>query len=197
MRLSRRVGYAVRALVGLAARRGALVPSYDVARDFGIPERMLIQVCALLVRAGILHSLRGHRGGYGLARPAAGIPLLEVVEAVEGTLRCEAVPLGGKAGAALDRRLEQACRRATQAERKVLAGVTVADLAGRQRRKKPATQPGRVSACHICGEKPASRRGCCASCYRRLAELVRAGVVTWAEMEQWGVILPAAKGGER
>jgi Rrf2 family protein len=124
----------VRALVGLAARPGARAPSYDVARECGILGQALVQLRQPLVKVGILHSVRGHCGGYGLARPAADISLLEVVEAVDGAVRCEAGLMGAKAGAALDRRLELVCQHATQAERQVLAGVTVADLARGRRR---------------------------------------------------------------
>ena len=56
----------------------------EIASRQGIPERYLEQMMASLRRAGLLRSSRGPRGGYQLARPAAGINLAEVLECLEG-----------------------------------------------------------------------------------------------------------------
>jgi Rrf2 family protein len=50
----------------------------------------------LLVRAGLLDSQRGARGGLTLARSASQITMLEIVEAIEGPIafnRCTATPV--------------------------------------------------------------------------------------------------------
>jgi hypothetical protein len=70
------------------------------------------------------------RGGYRLARPAKGITLLEVVEAVEGPLRGEAPPLGiTPEGRRLDSRLQAMCDQAAKTVRGRLRRVSLADLA--------------------------------------------------------------------
>jgi hypothetical protein len=61
---------------------------------------------------------------------------LEVVEALDGPLRGAAPVVSSKDGGALDRRLAAVCLAVTQKERKILAGVTVADLAKRRRQSK-------------------------------------------------------------
>lgn len=48
-----------------------------------IPERFLPRVMTDLTRAGLVEGRTGRTGGYRLARPAAGITLLDVISAIE------------------------------------------------------------------------------------------------------------------
>lgn len=48
------------------------VQSQDISERLGLPRRYLEQVMQQLVRAGILRGVRGPRGGYRMARNAAG-----------------------------------------------------------------------------------------------------------------------------
>lgn len=77
--------HALRALAHLAAAPGeGAVLGRDLAREVGVPAHYLSKVLATLARAGLLAATRGARGGYRLARPAAEILLIEVVEPFEG-----------------------------------------------------------------------------------------------------------------
>jgi Rrf2 family transcriptional regulator, iron-sulfur cluster assembly transcription factor len=100
LELTRRGDYAVRAMIALAAPDGPSIRSVPrIAEDMGIPRRFLPQVMRDLVAAGLVGSETGRTGGYRLARPAAEITLLEVVEAVEGdTRRLTCVLRGGPCG---------------------------------------------------------------------------------------------------
>ena len=81
-----------------------------------------------LVSAGVLRSTKGPNGGYRLARLPKQITLLEVVEAVDGTIRGE-VPVVGKDGAAaLDRKLQTICDAVANIVRERLGKVTLAHL---------------------------------------------------------------------
>lgn len=51
-----------------------------------IPPAFLSKILGQCAKAGILRTKKGPRGGVALARPAAAIPLLEIVEACEGSL---------------------------------------------------------------------------------------------------------------
>jgi Rrf2 family protein len=83
--------YAVRALSELARVGGAgPVPIGEIARRRDIPVQFLEGMFATLRRAGILQSQRGVKGGYSFARPPQEITVLDVVEALEGTLETEA-----------------------------------------------------------------------------------------------------------
>lgn len=79
--LSRTSEYALRAVVHLAEREdSARVRVDEMAGELGIPRNYLSKILHQLVRAGILESVRGPRGGFRLALPADRLPLLQVVE---------------------------------------------------------------------------------------------------------------------
>jgi len=100
LELTRRGDYAVRAMLALAARRGASATSVrEIARAMGIPAGFLPRVMGDLARAGLVSSRTGRSGGYALTRPPARISLLEVIEAVEGdSRRTSCVLRGGPCG---------------------------------------------------------------------------------------------------
>lgn len=79
--------YALRALVELY-RHGdnGPVPIAELARRRQIPVQFLEQLFAILRRAGVVRSQRGVKGGYSLARPAAEVTVLELVELLDGPL---------------------------------------------------------------------------------------------------------------
>lgn len=55
----------------------------QVARSTRVPEAVLAKAFQHLVRAGLAIGVRGSAGGYRLARPAAKITVLDVLEAFE------------------------------------------------------------------------------------------------------------------
>lgn len=54
-----------------------------ISASMQIPERFLPRVMTGLTRAGLVEGRAGRTGGYRLARPAAGITLLDVISAIE------------------------------------------------------------------------------------------------------------------
>jgi Rrf2 family protein len=100
LELTRRGDYAVRAMLALADRHAdAPTTVREIADAMDIPPGILPRVMADLARAGLVKSTIGRAGGYALARPAAGISLLEVIEAVEGdSRRTRCVLRGGPCG---------------------------------------------------------------------------------------------------
>lgn len=58
----------------------------EIAAMTGISHGYLEQILSALRRAGLLQSIRGASGGYRLSRGAAQITVLEIIEALEGTL---------------------------------------------------------------------------------------------------------------
>lgn len=99
MQLTRSADYAVRAMLDIAAQtdnEDDRVRTHMVAQRQDIPPALLAKLVPLLVRAGLLDSQRGARGGLSLARPASEISMLEIVEAIEGPIavnRCTATPV--------------------------------------------------------------------------------------------------------
>jgi Rrf2 family transcriptional regulator, cysteine metabolism repressor len=119
--------YAVRALTELARTGNAgPVPIGEIARRREIPVQFLEGLFATLRRAGILNSQRGVKGGYSFARPADQLTVLEVVEALEGTLGADA------------RRQGEIWTEAVEALRDRLRSETIADVAQREARSAGA-----------------------------------------------------------
>ena len=107
--------YALRALVELHRCGDAVpVPIGELARRGGIPVQFLEQLFATLRRTGLLRSQRGVKGGYGFARPATEVTVLEIVELLDG-------PVGQGADGVF--------AEAAAAARAVLADSTIADVA--------------------------------------------------------------------
>lgn len=70
------------ALAGLPPER--YLSTKVLAEFHGVPKDYLSKALQGLSQAGIVTTVPGPSGGYRLARPAADITVLEVVEAVEG-----------------------------------------------------------------------------------------------------------------
>ena len=88
MRLSLQVHYAICGVFDLAYNgQGEAVQVRVIGDRQGIPGRYLEQIFQKLRRADLVRGKRGPGGGYRLARSAAAISLLDVVEAVEGPLQ--------------------------------------------------------------------------------------------------------------
>lgn len=98
MRVSRSTGYALLAVGYIAKHQGnGVVLSQDVSRQYDIPLEYLLKILQQLVRANVLRSKRGPRGGFSLAKPANKITMLEIIEAVDGPLTGE-LSLADQAG---------------------------------------------------------------------------------------------------
>jgi Rrf2 family protein len=79
--LSGTAQYALRAVLHLAAHRDdAPIPAANIAAALDIPDNYLGKILYQLGRQGILHSLRGKKGGFSLAVPPEQLSLLKVVE---------------------------------------------------------------------------------------------------------------------
>jgi Rrf2 family protein len=66
-----------------------VVLSQDISRQYDIPLEYLLKILQQLVRANVLRSKRGPRGGFSLAKTPNKITMLEVIEAVDGPLTGE------------------------------------------------------------------------------------------------------------
>lgn len=87
LRLSKKADYALLAMRHLAtsADSGA-VSARELAESYDIPAELLAKVLQKLVRARLLVSHQGIRGGYGLGRAAHLISVADIIQAVDGPL---------------------------------------------------------------------------------------------------------------
>jgi Rrf2 family protein len=85
--------YALRAVVWLAAHPDAPLTSQEIARATRVPPDYLSKVMQALGRAELVDAQRGKHGGFVLARPAARISILDVLNAVDPIPRIRKCPL--------------------------------------------------------------------------------------------------------
>lgn len=87
LQLARSVEYALRAIFFLADQpEGKISLVNEISLRQGLPRDYLSKLMQRLVKAELIESSRGPKGGFRLARSANRITLLEVVEAVSGPL---------------------------------------------------------------------------------------------------------------
>ena len=154
--LTKQTEYALRALVWLAKveegdrASGALArhKAAAISDAAHIPPVFAARVLAQLQRQGLLRARAGQQGGYTLARPAAEVTLLEVIEAVEGPLQTRTCVLRdtacGEGGTCV---LHDAWSAAQDALRTVLGRTTLASaLRPGQNPLGPVTQADALPA---------------------------------------------------
>lgn len=131
MRLSMKGDYGVRAVLDLAERYGqGPIQSEAIAGRQGIPDAYLDQLLTQLRRAGLVHSVRGPRGGHHLARSPSQIAVGDVLAALEGNV----LPTGPDGPSLPSVRVQQEVwQRIRDASERVLYGTTIEDLLERQR----------------------------------------------------------------
>jgi len=84
MFISQTAEYAIRAMSALAILpEGKKIRAADLGRAAGIPAPYLSKILRRLVLADLLVSQKGQGGGFSLARPAAAIPFIEILDAID------------------------------------------------------------------------------------------------------------------
>jgi Rrf2 family cysteine metabolism transcriptional repressor len=147
MLFSTKAEYGVRLMIELGRHDGdAPVSLSAVAAAERLPLSYLEHLVAKLRKAGLVVSQRGAHGGYRLARPAKQIEMLEVVQALEGTIapmECFYDDPEGKVLCSHESDGDHACAtkllwtRVQGGVTKALAGTTLADLVEFSEQKDP------------------------------------------------------------
>ena len=129
LRVTKLTDYATLVLTVLAARPGDVLSAPDLAEHAGLEAPTVAKVLKPLAQAGLVEGFRGTNGGYRLARDAAAISLVEIVEAMEGPLGMTECSLhDGQCG------IEQSCgvranwRRINDVVADALRGVSLAQM---------------------------------------------------------------------
>jgi len=88
MKLSTKSRYGARALIEIARHEGEQpIKRKDIVQNQGIPDSYLENILISLKNADLIQTVRGAKGGYTLAKTASDISLLDVVEALDGSIR--------------------------------------------------------------------------------------------------------------
>ena len=87
MKISTKGRYGLRILLDLALyAKNAPRQMKDIAKSQQISEKYISRLILNLNNAGLITSLRGVKGGLQLAKPPKEITLLEIIEAMEGSV---------------------------------------------------------------------------------------------------------------
>ncbi|MAF98341.1 MAG: SUF system Fe-S cluster assembly regulator [Micavibrio sp.] len=86
IKISKLADYAVIILTSYVDEQGQLFSSSQLAQRTKLPEPTVSKVLKLLSQANLLHSIRGANGGYKLSAELKNITVLDVINAIDGTL---------------------------------------------------------------------------------------------------------------
>src|SRR3990172_8173344 len=87
MQVTREGDYGIRSVLYLARNKIKKVSFVnEISEEYKIPRSFLAKILQKLVKAKIVRSYRGVKGGFSLARQARDITPLDVLNAIEGRL---------------------------------------------------------------------------------------------------------------
>jgi Rrf2 family protein len=137
MKMSTKGRYGLRVMVELAARHGeGPVMAERIASSQQLSASYTHLLLGGLKSAGLVRSVRGPSGGYELSRPPARITALEAVAAVEADAPVECVARPSSCSRAPSCAARDLWCEVHLAVARVLGGVTLEQLAARQRAKE-------------------------------------------------------------
>lgn len=120
--------YALRAVIYLALHPGQPATGKHIAEGTASPARYMSRVLRDLTSAGLLRAYRGPSGGFELARAAADISVLDVVNVVDPIRRINRCPLGIPSHGARLCRLHRRLDDSIASLERVLAASPITDL---------------------------------------------------------------------
>lgn len=80
MKISSKGRYALRTMADIATHGGEFVPISEISMRQDISQKYLESIIALLVKGGLLESMRGASGGYKLKIPADKCTVKQILE---------------------------------------------------------------------------------------------------------------------
>lgn len=133
MHITQHTDYALRTLIYLGTNEDRLVTIQEISERFDVSRNHLMKVVNQLIRSGFVAGVRGKGGGLRLERAASEIGVGDVVRSMERNMALvECFGAGCSCILDPDCRLKAALSSALEAFLRVLDGVSVADLLGKQ-----------------------------------------------------------------
>ena len=135
MKISAKSRYALHLMLALAMREeGENLSVRAVAESQGISEKYLEQIIPLLMRGGLVRSVRGPRGGYHLAMDPERCTVGMILRTVEGSIAPVSCLDGDQCARCGECATLALWAQVDQAISNVVDHVTLADLVDKQRR---------------------------------------------------------------
>ena len=129
MKISRSTGYALMAVGYIAQHQDErIILSQDISKKYDIPLEYLLKILQQLVRANVLRSKRGPRGGFSLAKLAKKITMLQIIEAVDGPMTGQLNLAEQTHGARFGVRADKVYEKAITQAKAVFAKTKLSDL---------------------------------------------------------------------
>ncbi len=106
------------------------VMANTISAKYGISLLYLLRIMKQMVKANVLRSKRGRKGGYLLARPAKEITLLEIIEAAGGPIagQLELAKVAKKARFGVE--MKRVCERASEKAASILSRAKLSQMIG-------------------------------------------------------------------
>lgn len=90
MQITRETDFAMRCVLYLSGQPDKVIMVDKISREMATPKSFLAKILQKLVKAGVVKSFRGVKGGFQLSRAPNDISLLDVIEAIEGIVALNA-----------------------------------------------------------------------------------------------------------
>ncbi len=138
MQVTRAGEYGIIGLLYLARQpEGRTVMIDEISEEEGVPRSFLAKIFQSLVKAGLVHSVRGARGGFHLAKPPAEITVLQILQSVETGFALQKCVTDSPECVVADRRVSSCALcgifgEAQSRVNEVFSRTTLADLLKRQ-----------------------------------------------------------------
>ena len=84
MYVTKKADYAIRCVLHLSRDPEAVTSVEEISKAMFVPKTFLAKILQSLMRAGLVSSTRGIKGGFQLTKRPKDINLLDVIEAIQG-----------------------------------------------------------------------------------------------------------------
>src|SRR4030066_1967224 len=84
MYVTKKSDYAIRCVLHLSRDPEAVTSVEEISKAMFVPKTFLAKILQSLMRAGLVSSTRGIKGGFQLTKRPKDINLLDVIEAIQG-----------------------------------------------------------------------------------------------------------------
>jgi Rrf2 family protein len=130
LKLTKKADYGLMAMKHLAEHaEGGSCSAKDIADSYAIPVEALAKILQRLVKAGLLQSQHGTKGGYTLARNPRMITAFEVIRAIDGPLFITScITVRGECDQSERCTIREPLRRVNDSIEEVLRRITISDM---------------------------------------------------------------------